>query len=304
MATLLEKLQQNLGTVGGQVTPGDETGTVKQLLAAKKGIIGSPAALGPTGLATAEVAARAPAQQQLAQIGQAAQLQSAAIGQAAEGQAEEQRQREQAIAGQQQESSLRNRVQTENILRGLEQGRAEVGEKQRQQGLETVAANLRLQDARYVDNLRREGERARLQEDISFAEQLQKTVAEDNMAALKLQIKNKSLLNASDRDFDKAMAKLGYTDVINMAKENLKADSERALIGGTTGLVTTGIGAYDKISKGGLSSGYQSYLENLPEGTRPMSFTKWEAETEIDRMSSGGKTLPATGPISSSRGIA
>lgn len=305
MASLLDKLQQSLGTVGGQATPGDETASVQKLLAAKKGIVGAgPGALGPRGLAAPEMAARATTQQQLSQVGQAAQLQATGISQAAEAQSEEQRQREQALAGQQQESSLRNRIQTESVLRGLEQGRAELGEKERQQGLEVAAANLRLQDARYVDNLRREGERARLQEDISFTEQLQKSIFEDNMAIQKLRIKNQSLLDVNEREFEKAMAKMGYSEAISAARDNLKADSQRALISGGAGLISTGIQAAGQYKSGGLSQGYQSYLDTVPQGERPMSYTAWQADqAKISQYEQGSQAskgnLPATGPIKS-----
>ncbi len=279
MATLLDKLQQSLGTVGGQATPRDETASVQKLLAAKKGIVGAgPGALGPRGLAAPEMAARATAQQQLAQVGQAAQLQATGIGQVAEAQAEEQRQREQALAGQQQESSLRNRIQTENILRGLEQGRQELGEKERQQGMETVAANLRLQDARYIDNLRREGERARLEEDITFTEQLQKSILEDNMALQKIKIKNQSLLDVNDREFNKVLASMGANEAIRMARDNLRADVQRAQIGGAASMTSVAIQGAEKYQSGGLSSGYKSYVDSVPEGTRPMSYTAWQAD--------------------------
>ena len=301
MATLLDKLKQNLGSATAQTAPvADETGTVQQLFAARKGIVGQPAALGPRGLAVAEVAARQPAQQKLAEIGQAAQLQATGIEQAFAGQAEEQRQQEAGIEGQRQQRALENRIQTENILRGLEQGRAELGEKNRQLGLEMAAANLRLADAKYVDDLRREGEKARLQENIAFGEQLQRSILENNQALLNMQLKNKSLLSASDRDFQKELAKMGAADAINAAKENMRAESERAVIGGLAGLVPVAAGAYSTQQKGGFSSGYQDYVEGLPEGTRPMSYTAWSAkqaeQEKINKMSEGGRVLPATGP--------
>jgi hypothetical protein len=296
MASLLEKLQQNLGTVAAPAAVSDETGSLQKLLAAKKGIVGgAPGALGPKGLAAPEMAARAATQQQLSQVGQAAQLQSTALTQAAAAQETEQRQKEQALAGQQQESTLRNRIQTENIIRGLEQGRTEMSERERQLGLETVTANLRLQDARYVDNLRREGERARLEEDMSFAEQLQKSIFEDNMALQKLKIKNQSAIDVSDREFEKALASMGATETIRLARENARGEQGRALIGGTTGLASTAIQGVESYKSGGLSSDYQSYKENLPEGTRPMSFTAWQADqTQKASTASKGNT-PAVG---------
>jgi hypothetical protein len=278
MATLLDKLKQTLGGVAANAAPvADETGTVQQLLAARKGITGPATALGPKGLAVAEVAARQPAQQKLAEIGQAAQMQATGIEQAASAQETEQRQRETALEGQRQEASLRTRIQTENILRGLEQGKAELGEKNRQLGLEAASANLRLADANYVDNLRREGERARLQEDISFTEQLQRSILEDNLALQKMRYKNESLLNVSDRDFNKALAQMDVNAAIQSARDNLRGDTERAMISGAAGLVMTGVEAADKQKKGAFSETYQSYLESLPEGTRPMSYTAFQS---------------------------
>jgi len=297
MATLLDKLKQTLGGATAQAEPvADETGTVQQLLAARKGIVGAPAQLGPRGLAVAEVAARQPAQQKLAEIGQAAQLQATGIEQAFAGQAEEQKQRESAIEGQKQERALENRIQTENILRGLEQGRAELGEKNRRLGLEMVSANLRLADAKYVDDLRREGEKARLQEDISFGEQLQKSILENNQALLNMQLKNKSLLSASDRDFQKELAKMGAADAIKAARDNMKADSERAVIAGVTSLVPVGLEAYGTQQKGGFSGGYQSYVDSLPQGERPMSFTAWSAQQNQATTSPGLTSSPSVSP--------
>lgn len=298
MATLLDKLKQTLGGVAANAAPvADETGIVQQLLAARKGITGPATALGPKGLAVAEVAARQPAQQKLAEIGQAAQMQATGIEQAFAGQAEEQKQREAALEGQKQERALENRIQTENILRGLEQGRAELGEKNRQLGLEMAAANLRLADAKYVDDLRREGEKARLQEDISFGEQLQKSILENNQALLNMQLKNKSLLSASDRDFQKELAKMGAADAIKIAQDNMRADSERAVISGMTSLIPVGIEAYSTQQKGGFNSDYQDYLDSLPEDTRPKSFTAWQADQQKQTTASPGLTSsPSVSP--------
>lgn len=250
MATLLQKLQQNLGQATASTEPaGGETALVQQMLAAKKGIVGTPAQMGPQGLAVGDIAARAPAQQQLAQLGQAAQLQGVAIGQAAAGQEEEQRQREQAVEAQRAETSLRGRIQTESILQNLEQGRAELGEKQRQLGLEQVASNLRLQDRKYVDDLRREGERARLKEDLSFDEALKKSIFADNMELLKLKIGNRSILDASDRDFNKALASMDINEAIRIQRSSMESDKQRALIGGVAGMVPLAAQIYSKVPK-------------------------------------------------------
>ena len=86
MATLLDALKKNLGQVGAQDQPiADETGTVRSLLAAKKGIVGGTPTT-PRGLSVAEAAARGQTQQELADVGEAAKFQATAIEQAAAGQ--------------------------------------------------------------------------------------------------------------------------------------------------------------------------------------------------------------------------
>ena len=295
MATLLQKLQQNLGSVSAQQEPiTDDTAQVRQLLAAKKGFVGPDTALGPRGLETAAIAARQPAQQKLNEIAQGAQLQGIAIGQAARGQEMEQAQRESEQAARRQELALQEKIQTENVLRNLEQGKTSLSEQQRQLGMEAVASNLRLQDAKYVDNLVREGQKARLQQDMDFTEQLNKAVLEDNLALQKLRYKNEALVNANDRDFNKALAQLGITDIIAMARENAQADIQAAKIGGIAGAVQTGAQAYSSYASGNLSQDYKNYAEKERMANRyPASYTTWLADQQKEQET---PALPNTGP--------
>lgn len=115
MATLLDTLKKNLGQVAQPQLATDETGQIQQLVAAKKGIVGPASALGPKGLAVAETAAKGQTQQQLSQLGTAAQLQATQLGQAVQGEQLQQRQQEEALSAQRQEGQLRTRIQTENI---------------------------------------------------------------------------------------------------------------------------------------------------------------------------------------------
>jgi hypothetical protein len=71
------------------------------------------------------------------------------------------------------------------------------------------------------------------------------------------------------------------------------------MIGGMTGLASAGVEAYGKGQKGAFSSGYQDYLEGLPEGTRPMSFTAFQADQKNKQyqqgLTSAKGNLPASG---------
>lgn len=285
MATLLDTLKKNLGQVSAPEAVADETGTVQQLLSARKGIVGPQSQLGPKGFSVAEAAARAPAQQQLAETRQAAQLQSTAIGQEAAAQAEEQKQREASLSAQRQQSQLQSRIQTESILRNLEQNRAALSEDKRRSGMEQVAANLRFQNQAYIDNLQREGTKARLQDSYAFDTQLKNQIADDNIALLKLQLGNKAAIDASDREFQKMLAQIDIDTAIRMQKENASFAAQQQKIQAIGQTATTGIAAggkyYEDKSAGKFDKGYQGYAERTKErGGTPVSYGTYQERTQ------------------------
>jgi len=246
MPTLLDTLKKNLGQVGQPEAVADETGTVQQLLSARKGIVGPATALGPKGLSVAETAARGETQQQLADVGQAAQLQATQIGQAAQAQQQQQSQQEANLAFQRQQNKLQSRIQTESILRGLEQGRASLSEDKRQAGMEQVAANLRLQTDSYINQLQQEGYKARLQDDLSFDLALKKQIAADNISLLQLKLDNQTLLDSNDRDFKKQLAQIDMNTAIQMAKQDAAFSAQQGQIQTFGQLATTVIGVAGK----------------------------------------------------------
>jgi hypothetical protein len=294
MATLLETLKKNLGGVGASTAPiADETGQVQQLLAARKGIVGPASALGPKGLNVAEAAARGQTQQQLQQVGQQAQQQATAIEQAAAGQQQEQRQQEQRLEGQRAESNLRNRVETENVLRNLEQNRASLSEDQRKAGLEQVGAMLRFQNEDYIRNLQREGDRARLKDKIAFDEQLVQDTFADNIAGKKLFYENQSLLDASDSAFAKQVAKIDINTALQMAKENAAFAQKQAQVQGVAEIAKTGVSVYGQQQSGAFDGGYKGYAEATREkGGTPVSYTTWQSRNKVTV--GPGEQLPAS----------
>ena len=282
MATLLETLKKNLGGVGASTAPiADETGQVQQLLAAKKGIVGPASALGPRGLNVAEAAARGQTQQQLQQVGQDAGLQATAIGQAAASQEQEQSQQEQRLEGQRAESNLRNKVETETVLRNLEQSKATLTEDQRQAGVEQVGAMLRFQNDDYIRNLQREGDRARLKDKVAFDEQLTESIFADNIAGKKLFYANQELFDASDRDFNKELAKIDITTALQMAKENAAFGQKQAQVQGVAEIAKTGVSVYGQQQAGAFNSDYKTYSESVREkGGTPISYTSWQSREQ------------------------
>lgn len=293
MATLLDALKKNLGGVGTPAGPAtDETGTVRSLLAAKKGIVGGTPST-PRGLSIAEAAAKGQTQQQLADIGQAAKLQSTAIEQAAAGQQMEQQQREQALQGQKEERNLRNRIETENVLQQLEQGKEKLSEQERQAGLERATALLRFQNQDYITTLQREGDKARLKDGQNFAEQMARDVMNNNQELLKSRYGQAAIRDISDRQFDKELAQMGITEAIRLAKEESTNAQRQTGIGTAVELGKVGIQAYGTQQAGGFNSDYKTYADGVREqGGTPVSYTTWQ---QRQGSTSAKGNLPASG---------
>lgn len=234
MANLLEALQ----------TPA-EAGTTSQLstlLRAKTGkAVGGPA----TALSS---------QQERAAIAQTAQemqpLQQAAVTQQAQ---QEQQAREVAqrtdigqtdIAQQRQANQLQNKIRTNQLLQELEQGKGKIDMARYQASMEQIGQNLRLSNRQYIDNLQREGARARLNDDLQFKEQLQASVFQDAKSLLEKKLGNKSILAANDREFEIAMARMGYNDAISLLNSQMRAERERGMYTGIAGVAQAGISGY------------------------------------------------------------
>lgn len=268
MATLLDTLKKNLGQVAAPEPVSDETGTVQQLLTARKGIVGPATALGPKGLSVGEAGARAATQQQLGEVGQAAQLGATQLGQAAQEQQQQQQSQTANIEFQRQQNKLQSRIQTENILRGLEQGRAALSEDKRQAGMEQVAANLRLQTDSYINQLQLEGARSRLQDDLAFDLQLKNSIAADNASLLQTRLNNQSLLDSNDRDFKKQLAQIDINFATDIAKQNMAFAAQQGKIQALGQAVTTGIGAAGKLAeKPSTETPIKYKTETLPAQT-------------------------------------
>jgi hypothetical protein len=283
MATLLDTLKKNLGSVGAPTAPiADETGTVQRLLSAKKGIVGGTPTT-PKGFSVAEAAARGQAQQQLGEVSQAAQLQSTALQQAATAEETQQKAQEAELTGQQEQNRLRTSIETERTLQELEQGKERLNEAQRQALNEKVTALLRLQNTDYINNLQMNAAKARITEGNNFEAALAKDIFNNNRTLLESKLGKQAARNISDREFDKELAQMGMDEAIRIAKS--EADNMMKQAGIQTGveLAKGGLGAYGQYKSGALSSNYQEYVDfERSRGRTPQSYTMWENRISKD----------------------
>jgi|694.fasta_scaffold39126_2 hypothetical protein len=233
MANLLEALQPQMQ---------DTTSQLSTLLRAKSGkAVGAPA----TAISTQqEQAAVAQAGQAMQPIQQAATLQQAEQQQQARGIEQQVGQQQAQIAQSRQANQVKTQLQTQQLLQDLEQNKGKIDANRYQASMEQLGQNLRLNNQKYVDNLQREGSRARLNDDIQFREQMARSVLQDNKSLLEKQLGNRSILTASDREFSIAMARMGVQDAWQMFRNESNAQQSAAQWSAGASVVTTGLGAY------------------------------------------------------------
>tara|TARA_R110000868_G_scaffold79157_1_gene225399 strand:+ start:174 stop:1010 length:837 start_codon:yes stop_codon:yes gene_type:complete len=274
MANLLEALQPQMQ---------DTTSQLSTLLRAKSGkAVGAPA----TAISTQqEQAAVAQAGQAMQPIQQAATLQQVEQQQQARGIEQQVGQQQAQIAQSRQANQVKTQLQTQQLLQDLEQNKGKIDANRYQASMEQLGQNLRLNNQKYVDNLQREGSRARLNDDIQFREQVAKSVLQDNKSLLEKQLGNRSILSASDREFSIAMARMGVQDAWQMFRNESNAQQSAAQWSTGASLINTGLGAYGT---------YQERVEkakdrSIARGTNVQRSTSPFGQDQTDETLSGAK---------------
>lgn len=254
MPNLLDTIRQNSLPQQQGVT--DETSKLQALLRAKSGkaVPGSEVAASNLG----EQQAVAQGNQQIqTQVAPAIQMQQAGQEAQSAGIQQQEEQQVQQIEQTRKFDNIQNKLKTQQLLNDLERDKGRIDLARDKARLEQVGAQLRLQDKKYIDNLQREGQKARLGDSINFQESMAQSVLGSNKELLEKNLGNKSILDVNDRDFQKSLAQMGASDAYKMFKDDAKAQKERALYTGIGGLVSAGAGAYGASAgaKGGAAPG-------------------------------------------------
>lgn len=155
-------------------------------------------------------------------VQQAAAAQGQQVGQAAAG-IEQGRQYEQAQTDQARQGlSLKGQLQTSSLLQDLEQQKGQLDLEKDKSRLEQLAFGLRMQDQTYVDTLQREGARQRLDDAATFNEALQTSIFGEQTDLLQTALGGKSILEASDREFQKFLSSMSIDQAQTLAGIDLK----------------------------------------------------------------------------------
>lgn len=261
MATLLDKIQQNLAASGAQsVGTTDQTGRARTLLAAKSGKQVSTGQLAPQS-AVGEAAAVDPARQGLTALQPQGQLAAAEVGQQAQqlGAAEEAGRADLALHKQQ--ALQQNTIRKQQLFGEMSREGRKLDLDRDAATLEQMAHTLRLSDKQYMDMLESEGQKRRLDSDLAFKEELQKSILGSNSDLLKQSLGNKSVLAANDREFQQAIASMDINAALQMAANEAHDAQTAAKIGAAGSLANAGVSAYGSQQEGKFDDNYKAYQD-------------------------------------------
>lgn len=243
MATLLEKLR------AGQQKQPIQTNQTQSIQQAMQGKLGASGPVTNLGLNLGAEVAKAETGAGLEQVNNQAAIQNAGIQAQETELANQERQGRAAADTQRQGNQLQKRIQTNQIFADLEANGKTMDSQRKQSLLEQVGQNIALEDKKYVTELQREGELARLNNDINFKQALQRDAFNNNEFLLNYQIGHKKLVDMNEREFKDTLARMNIFDAIKMLESDLEADRQRASWEGAGNIASAGVGAWAKYDK-------------------------------------------------------
>jgi len=255
MPTLMETIQGNMAkaaapqAIGATQAADQATSQAQQLGQASTGKAAAPGAQPRATNLAAQVSAgqaNLGAQQlsQQAQIqGEQLKTQEAGIAQQASLQSRELD--EQALS---QHDTYANRAQ--QIMGELTRGGQQIDFNKQKAQVEQLGFNLRLANDQYVHQLDMEGQRARLDNEQVFQEQLQNAIFADDMEVLEQDIGFKEALNGKKNDWLEYLGQIDLEHAMSIANSEAKAASQQMMWTGIQTAAGAGAGAAAKYKAG------------------------------------------------------
>lgn len=242
MANLLDTIRQNNQQLTKPQGVSDQTAQLSTLLRAKSGKqVGTPSIASSS---LGEQQAVAETNQSLQGVRNQASIQQAGLEQQQAAEQQQTQLQKADIRQQNKFDTIQNKLKTDSLLSELERNKGKLDTARYQSSMEQLGANLRLQNTQYIDNLEREGARARLDDDVKFKEEMARATFGDQQDLLQKALGNKSVLDANEREFQKSMAQMGLDDSYAMFRAQQRNEAQRALYSGIGAITTAGIGAY------------------------------------------------------------
>ena len=276
MATPLQNLQ-SMAAGGSSAAPlpaPTQTSQIQQLLTTKA----TGRATGPTAAPKAtniqEQMAISQARLQQQELQQAGKEAGAKLGLEAQ-EAQQQYQQSRAELDEKQISSQEQyQRQAEAVFRDLARGTREIDFQKDSAKAEQLGFQLRLSNDQYVNNLKLEGMRSRLNSEIAFKEALTVSIFAEEEALYRSNLSFKSMIDANDRSFNERLSEMDIELALELASTEAKGQAMSNTISGFTQVVKGGIQAYGSYDSGEFDSDYQAYKSR--QGSNALSYDKYK----------------------------
>jgi len=129
------------------------------------------------------------------------------------------------------ETKQRFDLMAKDILDDLERGRARMTNREELHAIEMAGAAQRLANDKYMYELQDIARRNRLQDSMSFADALQKSVFKDEIDLFRDNVAFNELMDADDATFKKWLADIDINTALQIAAADAAAVNKRAMIG-------------------------------------------------------------------------
>lgn len=125
---------------------------------------------------------------------------------------------------------LKFRQQADNVMRELYEGRAAISQDSRNASLNEAAFLVSMQNKHYTTALADVGRRRRLEDEANFNDEMLSVVFGDSLAVLEQALQGQSLLNASERTYQAALANMSISDAYKVAQIEMQSMRDEAAL--------------------------------------------------------------------------
>lgn len=246
--------------IGAQASDINQTSQIGSLLGAASGKAAAPSAAPSTSNLGEQIQQNqaALAQQAVQQQGQQAAQE---LGQAQRAQEQQFQQQGRQLTEQSLATQDEFTRQNEALLNSYQQGIKQLNLQKDKSRLEQLGFDLRLGNNQYIDNLQREGARARLDSKIAFSEALQRSIWDDEQDLFNDSLEFRSLMGSDQRAFTDKMAQMDLDFAMQVANAQAQEANQRQMWGAIGSLTSAGIQTYGEYKKGSFDSEYQDYKD-------------------------------------------
>ena len=143
---------------------------------------------------------------------------------------------------------------TQGLLDNFQAQGLDLTIKENQARVEQVGVMLRLQNQEYIQQLKLEGQKLRLNNDLKFKEALQRDIFSAHTDQLEGDYRFKKLLDADDREFTIEASKISLEDAIAFAERELSAQATGQIFSGISNIVVGGLRQWDRSTNRQASS--------------------------------------------------